>query len=438
MTVRRSFLPTLLVSLLLLFPRGARAGSLTLEQAVKQALSNHERAGKAPLRVKAAEGQLDRARSSFLPSLVAGANATLRGTEDRIGRQLFGTGTVTLTQPILNPSAIPQYTQARRQLAAERWGAVEDRRSLAFDTARAFLVVLTRERVLEAATRRLERARANQQNADARAQAGLASTNDVTRALLETAAAAREVAQAEGNVATAYLELGFLVGSPVTGPLSAPDRTTRAAESGGVRGEDEVRQAEARRPDLRAAEERTAALRASAQEPLYRLAPTLTLSAQVRFNPAPAPPDTTHDETLQLNLTWPIFDAGARYGDRKTRVAQAESQALDERQIRRSVATDIGIARATLKAARDSYRIAEEAVAAARKNTTETEILYQQGLARAIELVDANARRFEAEVALATAKLAMEQAYLELRFALGQGPTDDDTERSAATNGGAQ
>ncbi|MDI1446293.1 TolC family protein [Polyangium sp. 6x1] len=438
MTVRRSFLPILLVSLLLLLPRGARAGSLTLEQAVRQALAHHERAGKAPLRVEAAEGQLDRARSAFLPSLVAGANATVRGTPDRIGRQLFGTGTLTLTQPLLNPSAIPQYTQAKRQLAAERWGAVEDRRSLAFDTARAFLVVLTRERVLEAATRRLERARANQQNADARAQAGLASTNDVTRALLETAAAAREVAQAEGNVATAYLELGFLVGSPVTGPLSAPDRTTRAAESGGVRAEDEVKQAEARRPDLRSAAERTAALRASAQEPLYRLAPTLSLSAQVRFNPAPAPPDTTHDETLQVNLTWPLFDAGARYGDRKTRVAQAESQALDERQLRRSVATDIGIARATLKAARESYRIAEEAVAAARKNTAETEILYQQGLARAIELVDANARRFEAEVALATAKLSMEQAYLELRFALGQGPTDDDTERSAAADGGAQ
>lgn len=438
MTVRRSLLPTFFVWVLLLWPRGAFAGSLTLEQAVRQALDSHERAGKAPLRVKAAEGQVDRARSAFLPSLVAGANATVRSTEDRIGRQLFGAGTVTLSQPLLNPSAIPLYAQARRQLASERWGAVEDRRTLAFDTARAFLVVLTRERVLEAATRRLERARANQQNADARAQAGLSSTNDVTRALLETTAAAREVATAEGNVTRAYLELGFLVGSPVTGPLSAPDRTTRAAESGGAQGEDEVRQAEARRPDLRSAEERTAALREAAQEPLYRLAPTISLSAQVRFNPAPAPPDTTHDETLQVNLTWPLFDAGARYGDRRTRVAQAESQALDERQLRRSVATDIGIARATLKAARESYRIAEEAVAAARKNTAETEILYTQGLARAIELVDANARRFEAEVALATAKLAMEQAYLELRFALGQGPIDDDPKGPVATDGGAQ
>ena len=50
---------------------------------------------------------------------------------------------------------------------------------------------------------------------------------------------------------------------------------------------------------------------------------------------------------------------------------------------------------------------------------SETQILYRQGLARAIELTTANAQRFDAEVTRATAKLAMEQAYLDLRFALG-------------------
>lgn len=422
---------------LTLWPTGARAEDpLSLVEAVKLSLANNERALKAPLRVAVAEGQLARARSAFLPTLVASGTGTLRTPDDRGGRSLSGVGALTLNQPLVNPSAFPLYAQARHQLESERWGAVEDRRGVAFDTARAFLVVLTSERVLDAATRRLDRARANQQNTEARAAAQLASSNDVTRSLLETAAASRELAQAEGGVARAYLDLGFLVGRPVKGPLAAPDRTTHAAESGGIHTEEVVRSAEARRPDVRSAHERTEALRAAAKEPLYRLAPTLSATAQVRLTVDPIPPDRVHDESAQLTLSWTIYDAGVRYADRKTRAAQAESQALDERQLRRSIANDAGLAAASLRAARETYRISEEVVEAARRNTTETEILYQQGLARAIELIDANASRYDAEVSRATAKLSMEQAYLELRFALGFGPLDDEPEGAASPRGG--
>jgi outer membrane protein TolC len=425
MTVRR-LIPLLLLCGALCWPARARAeATLTLEQAVRLSLAHNERALQSPLRVDAAEGQRARARAAFLPTLVANGSATVSPIEDRNGRNISASGAITLSQPLINPPAWPLYAQSRHQLEAERWGAIEDRRSLAFDTARAFLVVLTTERVLEAATRRLDRARANQQNTEARAEAGLASTNDVTRSLLETTSASREVTQAQGNVSRSYLELGFLVGRPVSGPLAAPDRTTRAAERGGLMKEDIVRFAEGKRPDLRSAEERTASLRASAEEPLYRLAPTLSVTAQVRVAPLAIAPEVVHDETLQLNLSWTLFDAGVRYADRKTRLAQAETQALGEQQLRRSIATDIGVAMASLQAARETYRLAEEAVRAAQRNTEETGILYQQGLARAIELVDANAARFDAEVSRATAKLAMEQAYLELRFALGLDPVDE-------------
>lgn len=409
--------------LLPLLPAQARAEPpLDIEETVQLALANNERARKAPLRVEAAEGQLDRARSAFLPTIVASASATLTPPDERTARVLAGSGVLSVNQPILAPAAFPAYAQARHQRDAERWGAVQDRRLVAFDAARAFLVVLTSERLFDVATRRLERARANQQNTEARAAAQLASTNDVTRSLLETAAAAREVTQAQGSVSRAYLNLGFLVGRPVSGPLAAPDGTTRAAETGAVVTGDAVRSAESRRPDVRSAEERTAALEAGAREPLYRLAPTLAASGQVRLIVDPTLSGRTYDAQAQLTLSWTLYDAGQRYADRRTRLAQAKSQALDEQQLRRSVATDVGLAQASLQAARETYRIADEAVRAAQVNSQETEILYQQGLARAIELVDANARRYEAEVSRETARLAMEQAYLELRYALGLDP----------------
>ncbi|MEA2751569.1 MAG: hypothetical protein QOI41_5712, partial [Myxococcales bacterium] len=78
------------------------------------------------------------------------------------------------------------------------------------------------------------------------------------------------------------------------------------------------------------------------------------------------------------------------------------------------------------RTARDAYRIAGEAVAASQKLVEEEEILYRQGLARAIEVTTANSQRFDAEVSRASAKLSMEQAYLDLRFALGLAPIDEN------------
>ena len=211
--------------------------------------------------------------------------------------------------------------------------------------------------------------------------------------------------------------------------LAPPDRTTQAAESFETNPDDQVRAAMDRRPDLRAAQERTEALRASAKEPLYRLLPSLSASAQVRFLPDPLPTERGRDEIATLNLQWNIFDAGFRYADRRTRLAQAESQALDESLLRRTIDNEIRVALVSLRAAREAFKIADDAIAAAQRSSDETEILYRQGLARAIELTDANARRYDAEVTRASAKLSMEQAYLELRYALGFGPIDENLSR---------
>ncbi len=149
----------------------------------------------------------------------------------------------------------------------------------------------------------------------------------------------------------------------------------------------------------------------------------LDAQARVSFTVDPIDPDPGHTEQVSLNLNWVIFDAGIRYADRRSRKAQLEITQLAEKQLVRSIGPAVGSALASLEAARESYRLAGEAVEAARRNSEETQILYQQGLARAIELTDANAQRYAAEVGRESARLAMEQAYLELRFALGLDPT---------------
>jgi outer membrane protein TolC len=422
----RRLVVALSIALLSSPSREARAeGPLGLEDAVRLALANNERALKAPLRVEAAEGAVEKARAAFLPSLQAKGSGTLHEL-DKNSRIWGANGTLQLDQPLLNLPAFPLYAQAKHNREAERFGAAQDKRLVAFDTAKAFLTVLTLEHVVDAARQKLARARANQADAEARAKAQISSTNDVTLAQVDVATAATNVAKGDGDVASAYLNLGFLVGRSVSGPFADPARTVRAAETGVFQADDVARIAEGRRPDVRSAEQKTLALREAAKEPLYRMAPTLGLSGQLKAVPLPLAPDKALDEQASLTLTRSLYDAGVRYADRRTRLAQAESQALDERALRRGIATDIGVALAKLKAFREAYRISAEAVAAARRHTTEVEALYRQGLAKGLDLVDANTRRYDAEVAYENARLQMLQAYLDLRLASGLDPTEDD------------
>jgi len=419
-----------------LLPTTAAAEGLTIEDAVRLALQNNERARKAPLRVEIAEGQLERARDAFFPTLVGSGVTTYKPDPGR-NPSTTTSGALTLSQPLFNPSAFPQYAQQKHSLESEKWGSVQDKRQVAFDTAKAFIQALTLEHVQDSAKRKADTAKISLEAARARADAGLTSTNDVTKAELQLATSLGQVATTQGNVVKAYVSLSFLVGQKVAPPLVPPDNTTRAAQqyeesqrnqvkSALDRREEALRAAQDRRPDVRSLHEKTEALRSSAQEPNYRLLPSISAAGQMRFVVDPLPSEKVIDEQVSLNLTWPIFDAGFRYADRRQRVAQVESSELDEKLLRRSVQTDVEVALASLRAARANFKATDDAVTSAQKNTEETLILYKQGLARAIEVNDANDKQFEAEVTREAAKLTMEQTYLDLRNALGFGPLDED------------
>ncbi|MCC6647712.1 MAG: TolC family protein [Polyangiaceae bacterium] len=425
--MKRTHLSVVVGALALLSARPAAAEEgLRLRDAIRMALARNERSIQAGQRVDAAEGSVDRARVGFRPSVTVSAGASKSIEPDRRGNSvpISSFAALTVSQPLLNFSTFPQVDQAKRSLEAERATAVDTRRVLAFDTARAFLQALTAEQMRRSAEQRHARAKANLQNAQARAEAGLASVNDATRARLDVSSAARDVATSLASEQRAMLSLAFVIGEATVGPLAPTDSMTQSAETFRDDGNALATSAVARRPDLRALRSRIDAAAESVRETHYRFAPSLSLSGQVRLTP-----DATalryHDETISLSLSWSLYDAGARVADRRTRQAQLEIARLDERYARRGVERDVRVNLVVLEDARLSFKAADEAVAAARQSAEETGILYKQGLARAIELVDANGRLFDAEISLATARLQMNQAYLDVRYALGLDPLDD-------------
>ncbi len=115
----------------------------------------------------------------------------------------LATGSGTITQPVVNVPAWPLYRQAQRLLDAQKASSTDAKRVLEFNAAQAFFNSLAAQAVLAAAGRRRDTAKSSLDDAQARVQAQLNSSNDVTRAQLDLASAVQEVASDDGNRATA-------------------------------------------------------------------------------------------------------------------------------------------------------------------------------------------------------------------------------------------
>lgn len=405
--------------------------ALTLERAVALAAAGNETALAAGARAEAAASRVAKARAFFLPRLTVTGSYLRRPQETT--REVGGETVIVQRRNALGASAVarvtlfdargvPLYQAAQADRDATALDAREVRRQVAFQAATGFLSTLGLEQVAEAAARRLAYARQSLEEAQARAAAGLASTNDVTRAELDVATAEATLADAQGQAATGRLELGYLLVASVDGPLALPEtllgEASRPVDS--FRGLAEG--ALERRPDVLSARLRVEGQRALAREPLARLFPALSASAQYNLTNESGLAGRTGNGFVSVDLSWTLFDGGERYADRRERLAL--TRALEWEAAGRERRLDVSVARAevTLRTAQASLSRGEVAVRAARQNAEETSLLYRQGLVSALALSDAQVRQYEAEVAQAQARYSLGAALLELRSAVGLDP----------------
>ncbi|HYR27823.1 MAG TPA: TolC family protein [Thermoanaerobaculia bacterium] len=400
----------------------AQEAPLTLERAVQLAVERNERAAIADTTVEAAEARVGRARTAFLPRVDISGSWRNDFETDSTDRTLQTAAL--LTQPVFDARVFPLYRMARFERDATRFNAADARRLLAFDAAATFLTTLSLEQVLLAAENRRAFAQTNLDDVRARFEAGLVSSNDVTRAELELATAVRGVVQATGDVQSSRIDLETLVRTGVE-TLAQPVALLDAADEVPAATEPLVTAAQDRRPDIAAQRASLEALRAFAQEPNARWLPSVLFQAQTRNVNEASLTDRANAGFFGFSLAWPVFDAGVRGAERAERNALVRGAELQLELERRDVERELRGAVVELTSEQAALREAIAALRAARKNADETSALYREGLASALELADANRQLFEAEVAEVTARFRMAIAYLSWREASGLGPVGD-------------
>jgi outer membrane protein TolC len=335
-------------------------------------------------------------------------------------------GQLQLSQPLVSPPAWPLYSQAKHELEGQRAQSSDDKRQLAFDAAKAYLSVLLADQVVQAAQHKLDTAKADVDATDAQFRAQLVSSNDVTRAQISFAGSQRELAADQGSLEVAYQQLALVINAPVPHTLRAPAALLAASARKPPAADTLVAAGLRRRPDLAARRAQVEAADDFAREPRYRWFPTLVAQATMSAASSGTPSGHDVDASLSLNAAWTLFDAGVRTADARSRTAQLGIAILERQALVRTIDMQVRAAAAQLVANQQALAGAQTALVASRKSADETAILYHQGLAKAIELVDANEQRFLAEVNYAEAQFAVASAYLAVLQAMGASPVDTE------------
>lgn len=400
-------------------PTGAAFEGVTFDEAVRRAVEHHPTVGQAAQAILRAQALLDQAKSVFRPTLYGNVGATI--LDDARGFNGFVTQprtqaafNATLAYPVLATARWAAKSQAADQVAIARISAEETRRQVALTAAQAFLAVIAAQRQREIALRNLDTARALEEYAKARLEAGKGSRLNHVRSTQERAAAEVQLEVAELFVRQAQEALGVATFSDA--PLDA-------------RGDPELKPAAPpssdawlmQRPDVRLFSAQLQAADRVVRDAWTAWFPTGTAFFTPQYvNPKGGfEPARTWRAVFQLQI--PIFDGTLGPGKRvKVADLEAARYRLDAVKVE---------ARAELRLAQDAVARTEQIVGTSREssaNATEalriTELAYRAGATSNIEVVQAQQTARSAEIALAVAEDRLRQARLDLLLALGQFP----------------
>lgn len=411
----------------------AQDNVLTLESAIRMALTRNERSLMADQNNTAAQAAVGMARAYFLPAINATGTYTRRpfqvvrtvgGTEIAVQKFNALAGVISLNMTLFDAVGIPGYRNIRFERDAQRYASADAKRQLAFEASNAYLSTLGIDQVLEAAHHRYDYAKQAFEAAKARYKAGLVGVNDVTRAELEVVTAELGITQSQGEVNTTYLQLGYLLDEPdMAGKkLQVPDELLKAAEEREFPVAGLIEEAQNRRLDLSSLKAHAQAQRALVLTPSLRWLPSLALTGQYRYTNESGLTGRSTNWNVGATMSWALFDGFYRNSQHSEYKALANVADLNVKANMRQVEVQVREALVSLENQRAVYRQARVAHDVALKNAAEIAELYRQGLASALQVADANVALFEAEVAFVQERYGLGVAFLNLEAALGLDP----------------
>jgi outer membrane protein TolC len=409
----------------------AEPRTLSLEEALRELEARSPTAAQARSRAEEASALVRQAAAPLLPVLSATGSYTRNSDEAKVVKpalpgqpastlyiqpeEAWGAGGA-LRLPLVVPTAWADLAAARHGAAAAREGAEATRLALRLAVVQGAWLAAAGEEIASAAERALataqEQARSARRAVDAGIQPPLSALASETQAVRREG----DLVRARASLEKAQLALGVLLGraervrisvsAPPAGP--APDAAALAAEALG------------RRPEVRAQAEQLAAAESQVTSAWLRLLPQLSATGSAFYQDVPFPTGKDRGWRAMVELSWPLYDGGLRYGKRREAEAAAAGARAAAEGERLAVLQEVEDAARELQVSRERMRLAEHQRAVAADAAATARRGFEAGTTGNVDVLSANDDLFQAEVGLAQARAGLGSAAAALERAAGR------------------
>jgi outer membrane protein len=410
-------------------PGSVSSQTLTLAQAEETALTNQPRMLAVQLRRQAYAERVRETKSGLFPTInfnatgvevadtgtsTAAGNITTSSVSDRFA---YGGNLTQLITDFGRTSALVRSAQSSADAQSDL--ATLTRAQVRLNVREAYYQVLGAEAVLRAA----QAAQANRQlisrQISALAQSELKSTLDVNFAKVLESEAELAVVRAQSAVARQRAQLATVMGfeQPVTAVLN--DATLPQNEALPPTPDDLLKEAQAQRADLSAAQAQQRAASEFALSEKRLSYPTLNVLASA--GQIPYHDHTLHDDyaAAGFNLSIPVFNGGLFAARRNEADREADARARDVQQMQLEVGEQVRDAWYRADEAYRSIDMTSRLLAESREALRLAQDRYGAGLSSIVELNEAQLNETSAEITAADATYTYLTRRTQLDFTAG-------------------
>jgi outer membrane protein TolC len=412
------------------------SGQLSLSEAIRRGLGYNLGAIGSTEAVRQAHGQSRVARSTLLPNLngnlietVKQADLAAQGIRLKSPGLAAALPTVvgpfnyfdlraTLTQNIVDLTAINNYRSANEILRANQLSAQDSRDLVVLAVGGAYLQVIAAKARVESARAQLETAKAlYQQNLEQRG-VGVVAQIDVNRSEVQMLTQQQRLTSLQNDFAKQKINLARLTGLPPTDQYEITDEVPFTGAPA-MRVDEALQHAFAQRWDLRAAEAQVRAAERTRSAARAERLPSLDVSSDygaIGTNPAQSHGTFTAVATLRF----PIWRGGRTEGDIEEATASLAQRRAELEDAKAQIESDVRNAYLDLQAAASQVEVAQKNREVTRQSLALTRQRFEAGVTDNVEVVESEEAVASADLDYINAVFAHNLAKLSLARAMGR------------------
>jgi outer membrane protein TolC len=324
----------------------------------------------------------------------------------------------TLTQNVVDLTAISNYRSSKEVLRANQFSARDSRDLVVLAVGGAYLQVIAAKARVESARAQLETAQALYRQSLEQRHVGVVAQIDVNRSEVQMLTEQQRLISLQNDLAKQKINLARLTGLPPTDQYEITDELLFTSAPP-MSMEEALRQGFEQRWDLKAAEAQVrAAERAGGAAHAERL-PSLAVSSD--YGVMGTNPSQSHGTfTATATLRFPIWQGGRTEGDIEEASAALAQRRAEFEDAKAQVESDVRNAYLDLQAAASQVEVAEKNREVTRQSLSLTRQRFEAGVTDNVEVVQSQQSVATADLDYINAVFAHNLAKLSLARAMGR------------------